>query len=87
VTQIRGIDNNLAAYLPSLHLVQKPEVQETSKLMFNKYESQYFLSQVWFWGNYVGQVLEKGGKERLLQRESASNQHKAEIVTVAYKPK
>ena len=85
--QIRGVDKNQSAFLPSTHSIQALEIQPWSRLVFNKYGNQYFLSQVWFSRTNAGLEVEKGGRERLVLRELASNRRKAEIVTVPYKAK
>lgn len=87
LTLIRGIDNTQSAYLALSHSVQKVGVQEPAKLVFNKYGNQYFLSQVWFWGDNFGRELKIGARERLLQRESAKNRRQPESVTVVDKSK
>ena len=38
--------------------------QETTKLVFHRYGSQYFLAQIWTAGNDRGQELPKSGRER-----------------------
>ena len=83
VTQIRSRDKNQSVYLPQAHPVQDSEIQAESKLVFNRYGDQYFLSQVWISGRSVGQELAKAGKERVLQREMAKNRRKPESVTIA----
>ena len=40
------------------------EAQKTSKLVFHRYGSQYFLAQIWTAGNDRGQELPESGRER-----------------------
>lgn len=56
-------------------------VSENSKLVFNRYDDQYFLSQVWTSGNSYGRGLFKSSRERSLGREMAKKG--AEYQTVA----
>jgi hypothetical protein len=46
-------------------------VSENSRLIFNRYDDKYFLSQVWTAGNNYGRGLSKSGRERSLEREIA----------------
>jgi Tfp pilus assembly protein PilW len=45
-------------------------IQQKSKLAFNRYGDQYFLSQVWMAGSDTGRDLFKSRKERNLAKES-----------------
>ena len=79
VTTIRNRDKTEAVYLPQSHPVQAHEIQPESKLVFNKYGNQFFLSQVWVSGRSVGDELAKTARERGLQRDIARNQLKPEV--------
>lgn len=46
------------------------EVQKQSKLIFNRYDDQYFLSQVWMAGSDTGRDLFQSRNERNLAKES-----------------
>src|SRR5678816_749291 len=60
---IQGLDNQVVnLVLP--HACQAAEAQKTSKLVFHRYGSQYFLAQIWTEGNDRGQELPKSGRER-----------------------
>jgi frataxin-like iron-binding protein CyaY len=83
VTTIRNRDKTEAIYLPQTHSVQTNEIPAESKLVFNKYGSQFFLSQVWIAGRTVGQELTKTSKERILEREIAGTGRKPASVAVA----
>lgn len=85
LTTIRNVDKSGALYLPQTHPVQTNEVPSESRLVFNKYGSQYFLSQVWLSGRTVGYELPKTARERLLQREMASAGRKPASVAIAAK--
>jgi hypothetical protein len=87
LTQIRSKDEALRIYLPQSHPVQdiKVQLESKSKLVFNKYGDQFFLSQVWIFGRRVGEEFPKTTRERVLQREMARNQVKPERIAVAGK--
>ena len=82
VTQIRNGEKVEAVYLQQTHAVQKNEIQPESKLVFNKYGNQYFLSQVWLAGRSSGEELARSNRERILQHETARSLHKPETVAV-----
>ena len=65
--------------------VHGTDIQEGSRLVFNKYGDEYFLSQVWIAGRSNGEELAKTGRERLLQREIAARSIKSERIAVAGK--
>jgi hypothetical protein len=83
VTTIRNRDKTEAIYLPQTHAIQTNEIPAESKLVFNKYGSQFFLSQVWIAGRTVGQELTKTANERGLEREMAGTGLKPASVAVA----
>jgi hypothetical protein len=85
VTQIRSRDKILSIYLPQSHPVQDMEVPQESKLVFNKYGDQFFLSQVWIFGRRIGEELPRTSKERGVQRNMAGAHRKAESVAIAGK--
>ena len=51
VLAIQNEDKNESAYLIP-HTVQARDLQPESKLVFNQYGDQYFLSQVWLWPQF-----------------------------------
>jgi hypothetical protein len=87
VTQIRSRDQTRSMYLPLTHPVQDLGVQldSKSKLVFNKYGDQFFLSQVWVLERRIGEELPKTAKERGLQRDTAKRAGKPEKITIAAK--
>jgi hypothetical protein len=54
------------------------EVQKQSKLVFNRYGEQYFLSQVWMAGSDTGRDLFKSRSERNLAKELKLARSKSE---------
>ncbi len=59
------------------------EVQKQSKLVFNRYGDQYFLSQVWMAGSDTGRDLFQSRNERNLANESKLARSKSEHQKVA----
>ncbi|MGZ4732013.1 MAG: hypothetical protein ACXVZH_07705 [Terriglobales bacterium] len=59
---IQSSDNKVVkAILPQS--CEAAEAPKTSKLVFHRYGSQYFLAQIWTEGNPRGQELPKSGRE------------------------
>ena len=86
VTQLRSRDKDNGVYLRQTHPVQGNEIQADSKLVFNKYGNQYFLSQVWISGRSSGAELTRSTRERLLQHEMAKGR-KPENINLAIRSK
>ncbi|MCA1603107.1 MAG: hypothetical protein LC776_16220 [Acidobacteria bacterium] len=59
------------------------ETQRQSKLVFNRYGDQYFLSQVWMAGSDTGRDLFQSRNERNLAKESKLARSKSEHQKVA----
>jgi hypothetical protein len=68
---------NIATVLPNSCESVNP--QEKTKLVFHRYGSQYFLSQVWVAGDNIGQELPKSGREA----EVAMDRRSENVVVVA----
>ena len=84
VMRIESKDGSVSIYLPA-HVAQSTEIQPESKLVFTKYGSQLFMSQVWSAGRSTGEEINKTSRERNLQREIAGRSGKPETITVAAK--
>jgi hypothetical protein len=61
---------------------QAKELQSQSKLVFNRYDNRYFLSQVWKAGSNRGRQLSKSPKEKEMA-QLARIETKGEITLVA----
>ena len=70
VMRIESKDGSINMYLLT-HNAQSAEIQNESKLVFNKYSEQFFLSRVWLAGHRSGEELTKTSRERSLQHEMA----------------
>jgi hypothetical protein len=79
--QILRKDGRVAAFVLTMS-IRSGAVNENSKLVFNRYDDQYFLSQVWMSGNSDGRGLFKSGRERSLVRESAKKGAKRRTVAI-----
>lgn len=63
--------------------IQNNGIQKQSKLVFHRYENQYFLSEFWISGRSNGRALPGSRKERLMKEESAKRGGNLEKVAVA----
>jgi hypothetical protein len=78
---IRARDGKGGAYVLTKS-IQTEESQELTRVVFNRYDDQYFLSQVWISGKKTGRELFKSGKERALERELAQRAVKPETIAI-----
>ena len=68
--QVLRTDGRAGAFVLTTS-IQRRAVSENSRLIFNRYDDKYFLSQVWTAGNNYGRGVSKSGGERSLEREIA----------------
>ena len=59
------------------------DTADHSKLVFHRYGSQYFLSQLWTAGNDAGLEAARSKAERQADRELAKNERRDETVSLA----
>jgi hypothetical protein len=67
------------------HSAERSDKQLRAKLVFHRYGSTYFLSQIWMAGEQTGRELPKTQQERAIEREAkmmASNGRAYEVVEV-----
>jgi hypothetical protein len=75
---IRSSDDKVVnGFLPNV--CESGKVPEVSKLVFHRYGSQYFLTQIWTAGNARGKELPESGRER----EVAMDYTPQDVVVVA----
>jgi hypothetical protein len=74
-------DARLATFVVT-NPAQTKELQSQSKLVFNRYDNRYFLSQVWKAGSNRGRQLSKSPKEKEIA-QLARIETKGEITLVA----
>ena len=80
VLLVRSEDNR-AAEIVCTNSVQSTKPVANGKLIFNRYGDQYFLSEMWFPGERIGNQLVKSEREEALLREITPRK-KREKVTV-----
>ena len=67
---IRNVDKNAGVYVLTADVESNVRPSD-SKLIFNRYEGRYFLSEFWTAGQTNGRKVTKSGEERALEREAA----------------
>ena len=75
---LKGEDSK-SVRLISTHSVQSINSAKQTKLVFKRYGSQYFLSEVWVAGNAAGHQLRKSPREK----EMALDYQPGEVVVMA----
>ena len=85
--EIRGKEKSKSVLLLAPQTVRGTNIQNESKLVFNRYGDQYFLAQLWIAGRSDGNELTKTARERLLGGELARRDAKRETVNVAARAK
>lgn len=74
-------EDNRSAEIVCTHAVQSAERPARGKLIFNRYGDQYFLSEMWFPGEKIGNQLVKSEREEALL-QGLPPRKKREKVTV-----
>lgn len=87
VMQLWNSNNSEGFFLSQTHPLQTSAIQSISKLVFNRYGNQYFLSQVWLAGRSTGDELTKTSRERVLQLEMVRREVKPERIVITAKTK
>jgi len=78
---LRNVDRDEGVFVLTTS-VQANEIQNDSKLIFNHYQDQYFLSEFWTSGEASGRKLIESAQERALGREVAKNRTMVERVAI-----
>ena len=86
ILSLRGLDQDAGVYALT-STVQTNEAPNDSKLVFNRYEGQYFLSEFWTSGEESGRRIIKSAKERALARDATRVGAKAERVAIVVRQK
>jgi hypothetical protein len=81
ILSLRRLDDNEGVYVLTL-TVESNEAQKDSKLVFNHYQDQYFLSEFWTSGETTGRKVLKSEKEKSLARAVEKGGTKTERVAV-----
>ncbi len=82
ILSIRSLDKSGGAFALTSTL-RASEILSDSKLVFNRYQDQYFLSEFWLSGQDSGRKVIKSDSERAAERETAKAGAKVERVAVA----
>jgi frataxin-like iron-binding protein CyaY len=82
VMKIRSKNDTKSIFVLT-HSVEGRSIQNESKLVFNKYGNQMFLSQVWIASRSTGEEMLKTNRERNLQKEIARRSATPETITIA----
>lgn len=72
---IQSRDGRVSAFFTT-NAVQASKTQQRTRLIFNRYGDQYFLSQIWITGNNSGRELFMPSVERELVKNKSERQRK-----------
>ncbi|PYS51681.1 MAG: hypothetical protein DMF68_03635 [Acidobacteria bacterium] len=86
ILSIRSLDKSGGVYVLTSTL-RASNILNDSKLVFNRYQDQYFLSEFWISGQDSGRKVIKSEKERALARDVAKAGTKVERVAIATRQK
>jgi len=78
---LRGTDGRAGVFALTRG-IQTKDIQQQSKLVFRRYEHQYFLGEVWISGVNAGRGLPLSRSERQVAQEIAKNGSKPQKVSV-----
>ena len=78
---LRSVDKDMGVFVLT-STVQSNWRQHKSRLVFNRYQDKYFLSQLWTSGEASGRELIKSDSERAASREIAKTGAKPERVAI-----
>jgi hypothetical protein len=81
---IRARSGNGGAYLLT-KTIQTEDNQQQTRVVFNRYNNTYFLSQIWVSGKRTGRELFKTRTERGLEQQLAQRAVKPETIAIAGK--
>jgi hypothetical protein len=85
IVSLRGVDKNGGAYALTM-TVRANKIQDDTKLVFNRYQDQYFLSEFWTSGQDSGRQVIKTNKELALARATEKAGAKVMQVAIATQP-
>ncbi len=80
ILQLRSKDGRAGAMVQTTSVIGK--TQESAKLVFRRYENQYFFAQAWVDGDNTGFETHKSRAERAAEREIAGIKAKTEAVAL-----
>ncbi|HAF14128.1 MAG TPA: hypothetical protein DCK99_10615 [Blastocatellia bacterium] len=80
VLQLRSRNGLTSALVPTSSVIGK--IQESAKLVFNRYGDQYFFSQAWLPADSAGMQASKSRNEKQIARELAGIKLSRESVAI-----
>lgn len=81
ILSLRRLNDNEGVYVLTL-TVESNRAQKDSKLVFNHYQDQYFLSEFWTSGEATGRKVLRSEKEKSLARDVEKAGAKTERVAI-----
>lgn len=82
-TMMAAINRNITVGAHRLTIPVKNSMRKNqSTLVFRRYGSRYYLSEIWRSGEMQGRAILKTRRERAVERELAKNKSEVETVTV-----
>ena len=87
VLTVRNLDTGQARLLiASMHVETSPaSATPGAKLVFHKYDDQYFLSEIWGGQSHIGVALSESKREKELKMASTNLSNGPETVIIAMK--
>ena len=80
VLQLRSRDGRAGVFVQTNSTIGK--IQDSAKLVFNRYGNQYFFAQAWFPVDSTGMQALKSRSEKQIAREVAANKQSREVVAI-----
>jgi len=86
ILSLHRLDNNEGVYVLT-STIRSNQIQDDAKLVFNRYQDQYFLEEFWLSGQDTGRKVIRSEKEKTLARNAEKTGTKAERVAIASRQK
>lgn len=83
VLQLRSRDGNESALVRTSSVIGK--LQDGARLVFYRYDDQYFFAQAWLPSDSIGMQAPKSRNENRMARQLAPDNHDREVVAVSIK--
>jgi hypothetical protein len=83
ILEVRRTDGSGTAFVMASSFENNPATGSKSRLLFNKYADQYFLSQVWMEDGTLNCKLTPSKKEKEAMNIVAANNNSHEVVQIA----
>jgi len=83
ILQLRLRDGHESVLVRTSSVIGK--LQDGARLVFYRYDDQYFFAQAWLPSDSIGMQAPRSGNENRMARELISNKHAREVVAVSMK--